>query len=67
MGLARAAPAGAGFAIVPVEPPFPDGPSLMPAFEPFPQWRWNVPEFLNIGVACTDAHLGHARSPTRWR
>src|SRR5689334_2686066 len=21
-------------------------------------WRWDVPEFLNIGVACTDAHLG---------
>jgi acyl-coenzyme A synthetase/AMP-(fatty) acid ligase len=21
-------------------------------------WSWNVPEFLNIGVACTDAHLG---------
>jgi len=21
-------------------------------------WAWNVPEFLNIGVACTDAHLG---------
>jgi len=25
---------------------------------PFPPWHWNVPEFLNIGVACTDAHLG---------
>jgi acetyl-CoA synthetase len=22
------------------------------------QWTWDVPEFLNIGVACTDAHLG---------
>lgn len=21
------------------------------------QWQWHVPEFLNIGVACTDAHL----------
>jgi len=21
-------------------------------------WVWDVPEFLNIGVACTDAHLG---------
>ncbi len=21
-------------------------------------WAWNVPELLNIGVACTDAHLG---------
>ena len=28
------------------------------AFEPFPEWRWDLPEFLNIGVACTDAHLG---------
>lgn len=26
--------------------------------EPFPPWHWNVPEFLNIGVVCTDAHLG---------
>ncbi|MGZ5915700.1 MAG: AMP-binding protein, partial [Hyphomicrobium sp.] len=23
-----------------------------------PDWSWDVPEFLNIGVACTDAHLG---------
>jgi acyl-coenzyme A synthetase/AMP-(fatty) acid ligase len=29
-------------------------------FAPFPPWRWEVPEFLNIGVACTDAHLGTA-------
>jgi acetyl-CoA synthetase len=21
-------------------------------------WRWELPEFLNIGAACTDAHLG---------
>ena len=27
-------------------------------FEPFPEWRWEIPEFLNIGAACTDAHLG---------
>jgi len=27
-------------------------------FAPPPAWRWEVPEFLNIGVACTDAHLG---------
>ncbi|HEX7559950.1 MAG TPA: AMP-binding protein, partial [Usitatibacter sp.] len=25
---------------------------------PFPPWKWDVPEFFNIGVACTDAHLG---------
>ncbi len=24
----------------------------------FPAWIWNLPEFFNIGVACTDAHLG---------
>jgi acyl-coenzyme A synthetase/AMP-(fatty) acid ligase len=30
----------------------------MSAFAPFPDWKWEVPEFLNIGAACTDAHLG---------
>jgi acyl-coenzyme A synthetase/AMP-(fatty) acid ligase len=24
----------------------------------FPPWRWDVPERFNIGVGCTDAHLG---------
>ena len=28
------------------------------AFAPFPPWKWEVPARLNIGVACTDAHLG---------
>jgi acetyl-CoA synthetase len=23
----------------------------------FPTWTWHVPEFFNIGVACTDVHL----------
>ena len=23
-----------------------------------PAWNWNVPAYFNIGVACTDAHLG---------
>ena len=27
-------------------------------FPPFPTWTWNVPDFFNIGVACTDAHVG---------
>lgn len=27
-------------------------------FAPFHPWEWHVPEFFNIGVACTDAHLG---------
>lgn len=25
---------------------------------PYPDWEFNVPEFLNIGVACTSRHLG---------
>jgi acetyl-CoA synthetase len=29
-------------------------------FAPFPDWTWNIPEFFNIGVACTDAHAGTA-------
>jgi acetyl-CoA synthetase len=24
---------------------------------PYPAWTWTVPEFFNIGTACTDAHL----------
>ncbi len=27
------------------------------SFPPFEDWTWQVPEFFNIGVACTDAHL----------
>jgi acyl-coenzyme A synthetase/AMP-(fatty) acid ligase len=33
-------------------------------FEPFPEWSWQIPEFLNIGAACTDAHL---RTPAAGR
>jgi len=29
-------------------------------FAPFPPWKWTAPARLNIGVACTDAHLGTA-------
>ena len=29
-------------------------------FAPFPPWQWRIPEFLNIGVACTDIHAGTA-------
>ena len=25
---------------------------------PFPPWVWSIPDRFNIGVACTDAHLG---------
>ncbi len=28
------------------------------AFAPFQPWVWQVPTHFNIGVACTDAHLG---------
>lgn len=27
-------------------------------FQPFPPWDWKLPTHFNIGVACTDAHLG---------
>ncbi len=30
----------------------------MSSFKPFDPWIWQVPENFNIGVACTDAHLG---------
>ena len=28
------------------------------SFEPYPDWDFNTPEFLNIGQACTSRHLG---------
>ena len=34
--------------------------SVVNGFSPFPEWRWEIPELFNIGVACTDAHLGTA-------
>jgi acetyl-CoA synthetase len=30
----------------------------MTAFAAFPEWKWDIPAAFNIGVACTDAHLG---------
>lgn len=30
----------------------------MQKFEQFPKWVWNIPEHFNIGVACSDKHLG---------
>ncbi len=30
----------------------------LPFFSQFAAWVWQVPQFFNIGVACTDAHLG---------
>jgi acetyl-CoA synthetase len=30
----------------------------MSTFEQFPEWQWNIPTHFNIGVACSDHHLG---------
>lgn len=30
----------------------------MAVLQPFEPWVWQVPELFNIGVACSDAHLG---------
>jgi acyl-coenzyme A synthetase/AMP-(fatty) acid ligase len=30
----------------------------MNKFEKFPEWVWNIPSHFNIGVACSDKHLG---------
>ena len=30
----------------------------MTALKPFDPWVWQVPEYFNIGVACSDVHLG---------
>ena len=27
-------------------------------FTDFPKWEWQIPEYFNIGVACSDRHLG---------
>ena len=35
-------------------------PETAMSFEAFPTWNWQLPEHFNIGVACTDAHLGTA-------
>ena len=32
----------------------------MSTLAPFPAWEWNIPDYLNIGAACTDAYLGTA-------
>ena len=33
-----------------------------PAVQSFPAWRWEIPEFFNIGVACTDPHASGPRA-----
>ena len=29
----------------------------MQKLEQFPEWKWSIPKYFNIGVACTDKHL----------
>lgn len=31
-------------------------------FEQFPDWQWNIPSHFNIGVVCSDKHLGTAQA-----
>jgi len=31
-------------------------------FKPFPTWNWIIPEYFNIGEACSDKHLNSAQS-----
>ena len=31
-------------------------------FEPFPEWQWQIPSHFNIGVACSDKHLGTSQA-----
>ncbi|MDZ4141911.1 MAG: acyl-CoA synthetase [Methylotenera sp.] len=31
-------------------------------FKEFPEWIWNIPSYFNIGVACSDRHLGTVQS-----
>lgn len=34
----------------------------MTQLAPYPQWHWDIPELFNIGVACSDRHLGTAKA-----
>lgn len=34
----------------------------MQIFKQYPEWTWNIPEYFNIGVACSDKHLGTAQA-----
>lgn len=34
----------------------------MTQLAPYPQWQWDIPELFNIGVACSDRHLGTAKA-----
>ncbi|HEY7987087.1 MAG TPA: acyl-CoA synthetase [Methylophilaceae bacterium] len=41
-----------------------NAPQLPEPFDPFEPWIWQIPQYLNIGVACTDAHLNTPISST---
>ena len=34
----------------------------MTQLAPYPRWQWEIPELFNIGVACSDCHLGTAKA-----
>ncbi len=34
----------------------------MTPLAPYPQWQWDIPEYFNIGVACSDRHLGTSKA-----
>lgn len=34
----------------------------MQKFEQFPEWQWQIPSYFNIGVACSDKHLGTSQA-----
>lgn len=34
----------------------------MTQLAPYPQWQWDIPEYFNIGVACSDRHLGTSKA-----
>lgn len=34
----------------------------MTQLAPYPQWHWQIPDTFNIGVACSDRHLGTAKA-----
>lgn len=34
----------------------------MTQLAPYPQWHWDIPEYFNIGVACSDRHLDTSKA-----
>ena len=31
-------------------------------FKPYPTWEWKIPEYFNIGFACSDQHVGGSQA-----